>query len=219
VLFDHLLDVGAGEVVTLLGRNGMGKTTHRALHHGPCCAPRGGEVRFDGAVVTGLAPYRIAKTASASCPRGRRSFPPSTVEENLVATAASAPLRPRRWTAGLRSTTCFRASGSGAGTSEPSSRRRAADARHRPGPDDESEARDPGRATEGLAPLIRAEIWACLARLKAEGQSILVIDKHVDALSRFADRHVVIEKGRVVWSGTTEELNRDATVKERFLHV
>jgi branched-chain amino acid transport system ATP-binding protein len=74
-------------------------------------------------------------------------------------------------------------------------------------------------ATEGLAPLIRADIWACLARLKAEGEAILVIDKNVDALTKFADRHVVIEKGRVVWTGTTQEILATPEVKDRFLHV
>ncbi|MFL5317896.1 MAG: ABC transporter ATP-binding protein, partial [Microvirga sp.] len=74
-------------------------------------------------------------------------------------------------------------------------------------------------ATEGLAPLVRAEIWACLKRLKSERQAIVVIDKNVDALTRFADRHVIIEKGRVVWSGTSAELRRDPAVKDRYLHV
>ena len=74
-------------------------------------------------------------------------------------------------------------------------------------------------ATEGLAPLIRTEIWNCLKRLKSEGQAILVIDKNVDALAAFADRHVVVEKGRVVWTGSSDELKNDPTVKDRFLHV
>ena len=74
-------------------------------------------------------------------------------------------------------------------------------------------------ATEGLAPLIREEIWSCLRKIKEEGEAILVIDKNVDALARFADRHVVIEKGRVVWSGTTKDLEETADIKERYLHV
>jgi branched-chain amino acid transport system ATP-binding protein len=74
-------------------------------------------------------------------------------------------------------------------------------------------------ATEGLAPLIRKEIWACLRSLKSERQAILVIDKNIDALARFADRHVVIEKGRVVWTGTSADLAADPTIKDRFLHV
>ena len=85
--------------------------------------------------------------------------------------------------------------------------------------DDQPEALDPRRATEGLAPLIRAEIRACLARLKQEGQAILLVDKHLDALTKIADRHVVIEKGRVVWTGTSAALKADASVKEKYLQV
>jgi branched-chain amino acid transport system ATP-binding protein len=74
-------------------------------------------------------------------------------------------------------------------------------------------------ATEGLAPIIRSEIWACLAKLKGEGQAILLVDKHLDAIKKLADRHVVIEKGNVVWTGTTAELAADPTVRQRYLQV
>ena len=217
VLFDISLDVGAGEVVTLLGRNGMGKTTTVRSIMG-LLRPRGGEVRFDGAVVTGLAPYRIAKTGIGLVPEGRQVFPTLTVEENLVATAA-ARSGARRWTLEsvyelfprLRERRGNLGSQLSGGEQQMVAIGRALMTNPRLLILDE--------ATEGLAPLIRAEIWNCLTRLKAEGHAVLVIDKNVDALAAFADRHVVIEKGRVVWTGTSAELRADPTVKDRFLHV
>jgi branched-chain amino acid transport system ATP-binding protein len=217
VLFDVTFSVGAGEAVTLLGRNGMGKTTTVKAVMG-LLPPRAGDLAFDGRPLKGLPPYRIAQGGIGLVPEGRQVFPTLSVEENLVATAAAREGR-GRWTLAtvyelfprLKERRGNLGSQLSGGEQQMLAIGRALMTNPKLVILDE--------ATEGLAPLIRAEIWACLARLKAEGQSILVIDKHVDALSRFADRHVVIEKGRVVWSGTTEELNRDATVKERFLHV
>jgi len=151
-------------------------------------------------------------------PEGRQIFPTLSVDENLVATAA-ARFGPARWTL-QRVYELF---------PRLHERRRNLGSQLSGG---EQQMLAIGRAlmtnpkllildeaTEGLAPLIRAEIWDCLKRLKAEGQAVLVIDKNVDALAAFADRHVVIEKGRVVWTGTSAELRADATVKDRFLHV
>ena len=217
VLFDISLEVSAGEVVTLLGRNGMGKTTTVRSIMG-LLRPRGGEVRFDGAAVTGLAPYRIAQTGIGLVPEGRQIFPTLTVEENLVATA-SARSGSRRWTLDAvydlfprlkerRSNLGTQLSG---GEQQMLAIGRALMTNPRLLILDE--------ATEGLAPLIRAEIWTCLKRLKGERQSILVIDKNVSALASFADRHVIIEKGRSVWMGTSAELMTDSSLKERYLHV
>ena len=217
ILFDVSFDISAGEAVTLLGRNGMGKTTTVKAILG-LVPPAAGEVSFEGRPVAGRPPHRIAQCGIGLVPEGRQVFPTLTVEENLVATAA-ARFGPPRWTLDTVYELFPRLQ----------ERRRNLGSQLSGG---EQQMLAIGRAlmtnpklvildeaTEGLAPLIRAEIWACLARLKAEGQSILVIDKNVDALSRIADRHVVIEKGRVVWTGTSAALASDPSVKERFLHV
>jgi branched-chain amino acid transport system ATP-binding protein len=217
VLFDVSLEVGTGEVVTLLGRNGMGKTTTIRSIMG-LLRPRSGEVRFDGAAVTGLAPYRIAKTGIGLVPEGRQIFPTLTVEENLVATA-STRAGSRRWTLeaiyDLFPRLKERRNNLGTQLSGGEQQMLAIGRALMTNPKllilDE--------ATEGLAPLIRAEIWTCLKRLKGEHQSILVIDKNIGALASFADRHVIIEKGRSVWTGTSEQLMTDASLKDRYLHV
>ncbi|MBO1903308.1 ABC transporter ATP-binding protein [Microvirga sp. 3-52] len=217
VLFDISLEVNAGEVVTLLGRNGMGKTTTVRSIMG-LLRPRGGEVRFDGAAVTGLAPYRIAKTGIGLVPEGRQIFPTLTVEENLVATA-SARTGSRRWTLeavyDLFPRLKERRSNLGTQLSGGEQQMLAIGRALMTNPKllilDE--------ATEGLAPLIRTEIWTCLKRLKGERQSILVIDKNIGALASFADRHVIIEKGRSVWTGTSDQLMTDTSLKDRYLHV
>jgi branched-chain amino acid transport system ATP-binding protein len=217
VLFDISLEVAAGEVVTLLGRNGMGKTTTVRSIMG-LLRPRGGEVRFDGAAVTGLAPYRIAKTGIGLVPEGRQIFPTLTVEENLVATA-STRTGSCRWTLDavydLFPRLKERRANLGTQLSGGEQQMLAIGRALMTNPKllilDE--------ATEGLAPLIRAEIWTCLKRLKGERQSILVIDKNISALASFADRHVIIEKGRSVWTGTSEELMTNASLKDRYLHV
>jgi branched-chain amino acid transport system ATP-binding protein len=217
VLFDISLDVGAGEVVTLLGRNGMGKTTTIKSIMG-LLRSRGGEVRFDGAVMTGLAPYRVAQAGIGLVPEGRQIFPTLTVEENLVATAA-ARTGSRRWNLDavydLFPRLKERRGNLGTQLSGGEQQMLAIGRALMTNPKlvilDE--------ATEGLAPLIRTEIWTCLKRLRGERQSILVIDKNVDALASFADRHVIIEKGRSVWTGTSAELIAEATLKDRYLHV
>jgi branched-chain amino acid transport system ATP-binding protein len=217
VLFDISLFVGSGEVVTLLGRNGMGKTTTVNAIMG-LLPSTGGSVSFDDKPLTGLPPYRIAQCGIGLVPEGRQIFPTLTVEENLVATAAARE-PPGRWSLSdiyeLFPALKARRGNFGAQLSGGEQQMLAIGRALMTNPKllilDE--------ATEGLAPLIRTEIWNCLKRLKAQHQAILVIDKNVDALSAFADRHVIIEKGRVVWTGTSTELKRDPGVKDRFLHV
>jgi branched-chain amino acid transport system ATP-binding protein len=217
VLFDISLTIGAGEVVTLLGRNGMGKTTTINAIMG-LIHPTAGSVTFDDKPLTGLPPYRIAQCGIGLVPEGRQIFPTLTVEENLVATAAVRE-PPARWTLAdiyeLFPSLKARRSNFGTQLSGGEQQMLAVGRALMTNPKllilDE--------ATEGLAPLIRLEIWNCLKQLKAQHQAILVIDKNVDALAAFADRHVIIEKGRVVWTGTSAALKDAATVKDRFLRV
>jgi branched-chain amino acid transport system ATP-binding protein len=217
VLFDLSFDVGSDEVVTLLGRNGMGKTTTVNSIMG-LVRPRGGSVSFEGQELAGRPPYRIAQAGVGLVPEGRQVFPTLTVEENLVATAASRFGAPR-WTIervyDLFPRLKERSGNLGSQLSGGEQQMLAIGRALMTNPKllilDE--------ATEGLAPLIRAEIWSCLEQLKGERHAIVVIDKNVDALTRFADRHVIIEKGRVVWTGTSAELRADPTVKDRYLHV
>ena len=217
VLFDISFAVGTGEVVTLLGRNGMGtSTTIRALMG--LVRVLGGAATFDGRPLIGRPPFAIAQAGLGLVPEGRQIFPTLTVEENLVATAAARFGAPR-WT--LERVYAF--------FPKLAERRRNAGGQLSGG---EQQMLAIGRAlmtnpkllildeaTEGLAPLIRTEIWACLARLKTEGQAILLVDKHLDALTRIADRHVVLEKGHAVWTGTSAPLAADPTVRQRYLQV
>jgi branched-chain amino acid transport system ATP-binding protein len=216
VLFDISLRVGPGEVVTLLGRNGMGKTTTIRTIMGllPAC---GGSADLEGLSLIGLPPYRIAQAGLGLVPEGRQIFPSLTVEENLIATAA---LRfASRWT--LERVYDF--------FPQLAERRRHMGNELSGG---EQQMLAIGRAlmtnpkllildeaTEGLAPLLRLQIWQCLGRLKAQGQAILIVDKHLGALVKLADRHAIIEKGQVVWTGTSPALTADATVAQRYLQV
>lgn len=216
ILFGVDLAVGAGEVVTLLGRNGMGKTTTINSIFG-LLKPRAGRIAIDGEDVTGRPPHVVATKGLGLVPEGRQVFPTLTVEENLVATARGGAAA--KWTLpkvyGLFPRLKERRRNMGnqlsGGEQQMLAIGRALMTNPRLVVLDE--------ATEGLAPLIRQEIWACLTQLKAEGEAILVVDKNVDALARFADRHAVIEKGRIVWTGTTPELMAAPQIKERFLHV
>jgi branched-chain amino acid transport system ATP-binding protein len=217
VLFDIGFRVGAGEVVTLLGRNGMGKTTtiHTIMGLLPAL---GGSVVFEGRSLVGLPPYRIAQAGLGLVPEGRQIFPTLTVRENLIATAAARAASPR-WTLervfGFFPQLAERQRHMGNELSGGEQQMLAIGRALMTNPKllilDE--------ATEGLAPLVRAGIWKCLARLKEEGQAILVVDKHVGALSKLADRHAIIEKGQVVWTGTSAALAADGTLVQRYLQV
>jgi len=217
VLFDVTFAIGAGEVVTLLGRNGMGKTTTIRTLMGLVHA-RDGAATFDGRALIGLAPFAIAQAGLGLVPEGRQIFPTLTVEENLVATAAARFGTPQ-WTLptvyGLFPKLAERRRNLGSQLSGGEQQMLAIGRALMTNPKllilDE--------ATEGLAPLIRAEIWSCLARLKADGQAILLVDKHLEALTRIADRHVVIEKGHSVWTGTSAALAADPTVRQRYLQI
>jgi len=217
ILFGVDLAVGAGEVVTLLGRNGMGKTTTVRAIMG-LIRPRAGRVSFGGVDLTGSAPFRLAQAGIGLVPEGRQVFPTLSVEENLIATAASR-FGPARWTLErvyaflprLKERKANRGNQLSGGEQQMLAIGRALMTNPKLVILDE--------ATEGLAPIIRQEIWSCLAALKAEGESILVIDKNVDALARIADRHVVLEKGRVAWRGSSDDLRSDSAVKDRFLHL
>ncbi len=217
-LFGIDLEVGTGEVVTLLGRNGMGKTTTINALMG-IVRPAGGEVTFDGTQIAGWPSFRIAKAGLGLVPEGRQIFPNLSVTENLVATAANRHGSGAPWTL-ERVFEMF---------PELHARRGAMGTLLSGG---EQQMLAIGRAlmtnprllildeaTEGLAPLIRHEIWACLARIKAEGLSILVVDKNVADLVRLADRHTIIEKGRVVWTGSSPELAADEALQARYLGV
>jgi branched-chain amino acid transport system ATP-binding protein len=217
VLFGVDLRIDAGEVVTLLGRNGMGKTTTVRSIMGLVPA-KAGRVRFGGRVISGLPAFRVAKAGLGLVPEGRQVFPNLTVRENLVATARPAP-NDGGWTLervfALFPRLAERADSMGNQLSGGEQQMLAVGRALMTNPRllilDE--------ATEGLAPLIRKEIWRCLETLKADGQSILVIDKNIDALTRIADRHYIIEKGRVVWSGTSADLRADEALQHRYLGV
>lgn len=208
VLFDVSLVVDDGEVVTLLGRNGMGKTTTVRVIMG-LLAATGGEVRLGATRIAGLAPERIARLGLGLVPEGRQVFPTLTVRENLVATAANRLGRPEPWTL-QRVYDLFprleERAGQMAGTLSGGEQQMLAVGR--------ALMTNPrllilDEATEGLAPVIRTEIWHVVEKLKAEGQSILLIDKNIGVLKRLADRHYIIEKGKTVWIGNSADLERD----------
>jgi branched-chain amino acid transport system ATP-binding protein len=217
-LFGLSIQVCAREVVTLMGRNGMGKTTtvHSIMGIAPVSS---GEIQFEGRRIDAAPSFRIAQAGIGLVPEGRQVFPNLTVRENLVATAANRSNRQAPWTLdgildlfptlGERMTSMANLLSGG-----------------------EQQMLAIGRAmmtnpkllildeaTEGLAPLVRREIWACLERLKQGGQAILVIDKNIEDLARIADRHYVIEKGRVVWTGTSDELRSRQDVLSEKLGV
>ncbi|MCQ4159112.1 ABC transporter ATP-binding protein [Roseomonas sp. GC11] len=216
VLHGFSLAVAQGEVLALLGRNGMGKTTSLRALLG-LLPSRGGGRRFRGHDLAGMKPHQVAQLGIGLVPEGRQIFPTLTVEENLVATAA---LRAgARWSLAEVYALFPRLR----------ERRRNLGSRLSGG---EQQMLAIGRAlmtnphllvldeaTEGLAPVIRAEIWSVLATLKREGLSILLVDKNLGAVLRLADRAVVIEKGRDVWSGTSAALAAAPELREAYLHV
>ena len=218
VLFGMTLEVKAGEVVTLMGRNGMGKTTTIRSSIG-LMEPHKGTILFEGRKISGLPSHQIAKAGIGLVPEGRQIFPNLTVRENLIATAHNRLGSDDPWVLD-KVLTRFpslgaRISGMGNELSGGEQQMLAIGRALMTNPKllilDE--------ATEGLAPQIRTEIWRCLEDLKGQGQSILVIDKNVAALTRIADRHYIIEKGRVVWSGTSEALLVQPEVQHKYLGV
>ena len=216
-LFGIDLDVAAGEVVTLLGRNGMGKTTTIRAIMGLLPLWQG-EILFGDNNLSTMPAYLRARTGLGLVPEGRLIFPTLTVEENLIATQADR-FNVNRWSL-TRIYQVFP---------------RLAERKRNRGNElsgGEQQMLAIGRAlmtnpkliildeaTEGLAPLIRQDIWSCIQSLKAEGEAILLIDKTLQAMTRIADKHVVLEKGRVVWSGSNAEFLADPSIVERHLHV
>ena len=218
VLFGLDLAMAEGEAATLLGRNGMGKTTTlRAI-----CGlqpVRAGAIRFAGERIDGWRPDRIGRAGIALVPEGRQCFPNLTVDEHLVAFFANRRGLADAWTP-ARVYALF-----------PRLRERARNLGNQLS-GGEQQMLAIGRAlvtnprllildeaTEGLAPLIRDEIWACLARLRSEDQSVLVVDKYVEKLIGLADRHTIIERGQVVWAGSSAELDADHGVWHRYLGI
>ncbi len=216
VLFGVSLAIAPGEMVTLMGRNGMGKTTTVRSIMGLTPA-RAGAIRFMGDDIRGLPSYRVAQCGIGLVPEGRQIFPNLSVRENLLATAVQRD--GAEWTLdkvyALFPRLAEREGSMGNQLSGGEQQMLAIGRALMTNPRllilDE--------ATEGLAPLIRAEIWRCLASLKELGLSILVIDKNVGALLRVADRHFLIERGRVVWKGTSPELAAAPDVQHRYLGV
>ncbi len=218
VLFDIRLDVGRGELVTLLGRNGMGKTTTIRSIMG-LVPRRWGVIEFDGKAIGDCAPEVVARRGVGLVPEGRLIFPTLTVEENLLATAANRLARAEMWTLNE----IFRLFP------------RLAERRRQLGrtlSGGEQQMLAIGRAlmtnpllmifdeaTEGLAPVIRDEIWSCISLLKSRGQSILIVDRNLKILQRLADRHYIIEKGRTVWSGNSAEMDRDVDIVHRHIGI
>jgi branched-chain amino acid transport system ATP-binding protein len=218
VLFGLSLSIAPGEMVTLMGRNGMGKTTTVRSIMGLTPA-RAGSIRLADSEIRGMPSYRIAKLGIGLVPEGRQIFPNLTVRENLVAAAANRSGTKQPWTLAR------------IGEFFPRLQERASNMGNQLS-GGEQQMLAIGRAlmtnprllildeaTEGLAPLIREEIWNCLTRLKSEGQSILVIDKNVEKLTQIADRHYLIERGRVVWTGNSRELADAPDIQHRYLGV
>ncbi len=218
VLFGIDLEVKEGEAVTLLGRNGMGKTTTVRSIIGLTRA-RGGTISFRGRRIERQPPDRIARMGIALVPEGRQIFPNLSVRENLVAFAGNRSGRADPWTPQtvleffprLAERVDNMGNQLSGGEQQMLAIGRAL-------------VTNPyllilDEATEGLAPLVREEIWKCLERLRAAGQTILVIDKYIERLVRLADRHTIIERGRVAWQGSSAELDADRGLWQRYLGV
>jgi branched-chain amino acid transport system ATP-binding protein len=208
VLFGIDLEVRRGEVVTLLGRNGMGKTTTIRSIMG-MTAPQAGRIVFEGRELRGLSSFRIAKLGLGLVPEGRGIFPSLTVWENLTATASPGPSGMPRWTTDavielfpwVRERRYQMGGQLSGGEQQMLAIARALMTN--------PELLILDEATEGLAPIIRGEIWKVLRKLKRGGQSILLVDKNLKVLARLADRHYVLERGRVRWSGDSRALGKD----------
>lgn len=218
VLFGISLEVGVGEVVTLLGRNGMGKTTTIRSIMG-IMTPHDGEIYFKGQRIDGQPSFQVGQAGIGLVPEGRQIFPNLSVYENLIATAANRGNSDDPWTVekilSLFPPLAERQSNAGNQLSGGEQQMLAISRALMTNPDllilDE--------ATEGLAPLVRDDIWKVLEKLKKAGQSILIIDKNVDVLTRIADKHYIIEKGVVVWDGSSDKLKKDQDLQQRYLGV
>lgn len=217
-LFGMSLRCDEGQVTTLIGRNGMGKTTTVSSIMGTL-ASRSGSIRFDGEVISGKPAYQIAQLGIGLVPEGRQVFPNLSVRENLIATAANYGGSDDPWTLErvleffprLSERLDNQGSQLSGGEQQMLAIGRALMLNPRLLILDE--------ATEGLAPLIRQEIWRRLEQLKNSGLTILLIDKNIDEFATIAERHFIVEKGQVVWQGNSAELTADAELKARYLGI
>ena len=217
-LFGMSFDVNAGEVITLLGRNGMGKTTTVNSVMG-IIKPSSGSIKFDGVEVAGNPSFRMANLGLGLVPEGRQIFPNLSVRENLIATASNHLEMPHPWTVEriyeLFPELAQRATQMGNLLSGGEQQMLAVGRALMTNPKllilDE--------ATEGLAPLIREKIWLALGQIRDSGLSILVIDKNLNDLFRLADRHYIVEKGTVVWTGSSKELQLSKDIQSQYLGV
>ena len=218
VLFGMGFGVAAGEMSTLLGRNGMGKTTTVRSILGLTRSFKG-SIAFRGERIERFAPDRIARLGIALVPEGRQIFPNLSVREHLLAFAENRAGRKDPWTPErvfqlfprLKERETNQGNQLSGGEQQMLAIGRAL-------------VTNPhllilDEATEGLAPLVREEIWKCLESLRAGGQTILVIDKYVERLVKLADRHTIIERGRVAWQGSSAELNADRGLWHRYLGI
>ena len=217
-LFGMSLSVEAGQVVSLMGRNGMGKTTTIRSIMG-LIRPRGGSLSFQGQNLIGVASYKVAQLGLGLVPEGRQIFPNLTVRENLVATARTGQGTSKPWTLD-RVYELFprledRQGSMGNQLSGGEQQMLAVGRALTTNPTllllDE--------ATEGLAPLVRDEIWSCLSVLKSAGQAILIIDKNVETLTEICDHHFIVEKGHLVWNGNSDELRANPEIQQQYLGV
>jgi branched-chain amino acid transport system ATP-binding protein len=217
-LFGMSLRCEEGQVTTLIGRNGMGKTTTVGSIIGTLPS-RSGEIRFDGEVINGMPAYEVAQLGIGLVPEGRQIFPNLSVRENLIATAANYSASNDPWTLDrvleffplLQKRLNSQGSQLSGGEQQMLAIGRALMLNPRLLILDE--------ATEGLAPLIRQEIWRRLEQLKQSGLTILLIDKNIDEFVDIADRHFIVEKGQVVWQGNSDALTSDAVLKARYLGI
>lgn len=222
-LFGLSLQLNEGEVVTLLGRNGMGKTTTLHSIMGILASVGGsvsdGSISYKSNDITRKHSYQIARLGLALVPEGRQIFPNLTVRENLIATAANRQQHKHIWSEervlDLFPPLADRLSSMGNLLSGGEQQMLAIGRALMTNPDllilDD--------ATEGLAPLVRQEIWRSILALKQRGLSILLVDKNLNDLMHIADRHYVVEKGRVVWNGDSETLHREYWIRDKYLGV